>query len=476
MTSRIRAVAALVLGIPSYAAAQAVAPPPVAVPPPPAIAPNAPANGADNAAAVDAIRDEVDRLRAELADVQRQYDARLAALEQLLARLATPAATPVTASATPAAIAPASLASPATIAAIAQAQQPAPPAPTPELPAEPPPTALPPSSSRAFNPDMSVNGNFVGIGGENPFGGPPSMELTEVEAAFQAVVDPYARADFFLAASPEGLEVEEGFITFTGLPSHFQLKAGKMRAQFGKVNTLHTHALPTVDRPLVTEYLVGGDEGLSDAGLSLSRLIQNPYIFLEATGEVYAGTSEVFSTTTRSRLNYVGRVRAYRDLTEDKNIEVGTSFAWGPAEGFEDPALAPADLRLDKRLIGIDATFRYRPLRRAIYQRLNLRTEMIWGRQDLTDATPVSAFGLYGLGEYQFARRWYAGARFDRSARLLDPDSKDHGGAVFLTFWPTEFSQIRTQYRRVNFAEGTSANEVLFQFNFSIGAHAAHAF
>ena len=109
-----------------------------------------------------------------------------------------------------------------------------------------------------------------------------------MEAAFQAIVDPYARADFFLAASPEGLEVEEGYITFTALPAHFLLKAGKMRAQFGKVNTLHTHALPTVDRPLVPQYLVGGEEGLSDAGLSLSRLIQNRFMFLEATGEVYA--------------------------------------------------------------------------------------------------------------------------------------------------------------------------------------------
>ena len=159
-----------------------------------------------------------------------------------------------------------------------------------------------------------------------------------MEAAFQAVIDPYARADFFLAASPEGLEVEEGYITFTSLPANFLLKAGKMRAQFGKVNTLHTHAMPTVDRPLVTENLVGGEEGLSDAGLSLSHLIQNPYLFLEATGEVYAAASDVFSTTTRSRLNYVGRLRAYHDLTEDKNIEVGTSFAFGPAEGFVDPS------------------------------------------------------------------------------------------------------------------------------------------
>ena len=438
MMSRFHAVAAVaasvaVLWLPSQAHAQSPAPASPTLTSP---------------AAVDAIRDEFDRLRAEFADVQRQYDARLAALEQLLTKLtgeAAPVATQQVA-----------------------APEPAPPAPTP------PPA--PQVGRGVFNPDMSVNGNFVGFGGKNPMGQSPSFELTEVEAAFQAVVDPYARADFFLAAGPEGLEVEEGFITFTGLPSHFQLKAGKMRAQFGKVNTLHTHAMPTVDRPLVTEYLVGGGEGLSDAGLSLSRLIQNPYIFLEATGEVYAATSEVFSTTTRSRLNYVGRLRAYRDLSEDKNIEVGTSFAFGPSEGFLDPDLLGPETRLDKRLIGIDATFRYRPLRRAIYQRLNLRTELVWSRQDIAEATPVSAFGLYGLGEYQFARRWYAGARFDRSARLLDPTSKDQGGALFLTFWPTEFSQIRGQYRRLNFAEGTSANEVMLQLNFSIGAHAAHAF
>jgi hypothetical protein len=47
---------------------------------------------------------------------------------------------------------------------------------------------------------------------------------------------------------------------------------------------------------------------------------------------------------------------------------------------------------------------------------------------------------------------------------------------VYLTFWPSEFSQIRGQYRRTNYAEGISANELLFQFNFSIGAHGAHAF
>lgn len=337
----------------------------------------------------------------------------------------------------------------------------------PAPPQQPAPTGA--ASAKAFNPDISVIGNFIGIAGKNPNSEEPSLSLTEAEVAFQAVVDPYARADFYFAASEDGVEIEEGFITFTSLPAHLLLKVGKLRAQFGRVNTLHTHSLPTADRPLVTTNLVGGEEGMSDAGFSVSHLLQIPAIFVELTGEVFRGDSEVFQTTERSDLNYVGRVRAYRDLTEATNLDVGFSYAQGPSTIGDQTSL-------DKRLIGVDATFRYRPLRRAIYQRLNLRTELIWSRQDLPVDPRASGFGFYGLGEYQFARRWYVGARGDRSARIDDGDLVDTGGSVFLTFWPTEFSQIRGQYRRINYAEGTTGNEFLVQFNFAIGAHGAHVF
>jgi hypothetical protein len=333
------------------------------------------------------------------------------------------------------------------------------------------------ASSRAFNPDISVIGNFLGTVGRNEMSDEPALQLSEVEVAFQAAVDPYSRADFYVAAGPDGVEVEEGYITFTALPANLQLKAGKLRAQFGKMNTLHTHLLPAADRPLVTMNLVGGEEGLSDAGLSLSHLIPNDIVFLELTGEVFAGRSEVFDSSARSRLNYVGRARAYRDLTEATNLDVGTSFAYGPTtvglEEIEGELVGPI---LAKQLYGIDVTLRYRPLRLAIYRRFNLRSELVWSRQELAPDVYGTAFGFYGLGEYQFARRWYVGGRVDRSGRAIETDQVDTGGSVFLTFWPTEFSQLRGQYRRINFAEGISANEFLFQFNFSIGAHGAHVF
>jgi len=377
---------------------------------------------------------EVERLRAELDALRQEYAARVAALEERLAALE--------------------------IAAEAGASAPAPPVPTAPVVA-----AGAPVSSKVFNPDVSVIGSFIGSGGSGP-SEEPSLELREAEASFQAIVDPYARADFFFSYGREGVEIEEGYVSFPALPGGFLLKAGKMRAAFGKVNTLHTHSIAWADRPLVTGNLVGGDEGLSDAGVSLSRLIPNPWIFLEATGEVFRGESELFAAEKRSDVSFGGRLRGYGDLSESSNLEIGGSFASGHnafGSGFRT------------ELYGADLTFRYRPLRRAIYRRLLMRSEAVWSRTETPEARATS-FGAYALAEYQFARRWYAGLRYDYSERALDPDSSDEGGSLLLGFRPSEFSQIRGQFRRTRLAGGETANEFLFQLLFSIGAHGAHPF
>ncbi len=105
----------------------------------------------------------------------------------------------------------------------------------------------------------------------------------------------------------------------------------------------------------------------------------------------------------------------------------------------------------------------------------------------------MTPFGFYVSSDHQFARRWFAGARFDRSERfsrpgiLNDPLAgpgplslyrllQDTGGSLVLTYWPCEFSQIRAQLRRTRYGENLMANELLFQFQFSIGAHGAHPF
>src|SRR5207245_11511633 len=128
------------------------------------------------------------------------------------------------------------------------------------------------SGAKVFNPDMAVIGDFLGAAGRNQVNRNPALELHESEAAFQAVVDPYARADFFISFGEQGVNVEEGFLTFTELPAGFLTKVGKMRAAFGRVNGLHNPVLPWTDRPLVIQNLVGGENGSNDAGITLAAL------------------------------------------------------------------------------------------------------------------------------------------------------------------------------------------------------------
>ena len=105
------------------------------------------------------------------------------------------------------------------------------------------------SNAKAFNPDIAVIGDFLGAAGSNEVNPSPAMEMHESELALQAIVDPYARADFFFSFGENGVALEEGYITFPAIPGGLLVKVGKMRAAFGKVNTLHNHVLPWTDRP-----------------------------------------------------------------------------------------------------------------------------------------------------------------------------------------------------------------------------------
>jgi hypothetical protein len=147
-------------------------------------------------------------------------------------------------------------------------------------------------------------------------------------------------------------------------------------------------------------------------------------------------------------------------------------------------------------------------LQKSIYHGFTARTELIWARTvtatqlfDPTLRIPGqniirTPFGMYASADYQLGRRWFAGARFDRSQRVCglptEPPTvdncvapgfqpfrtllRDNGGSELVTYWPSEFSQIRGQLRRTHYGEGPWANEFVFQFLFSMGAHGAHPF
>ncbi|PYQ57531.1 MAG: hypothetical protein DMF58_18085 [Acidobacteria bacterium] len=323
-----------------------------------------------------------------------------------------------------------------------------------------------PGASKVFNPDISVIGNFLGKAGQvNPyeFGRAdmrPTFQLDEAEVAFQAFIDPYAKANFFLSLTPQGIDVEEGYANFITLPYDLTAKVGKMKAYFGKDNTWHTHVRPWVDQPLVIHNFFG-DEQFHDDGISVSKIFPNSFAYTEGTVEVFKGeVAGIFGRQKQNDLAY----------NENSNIELGSSYARGALAGASSGA---------NQFAGIDVTYRWKPLMQGLYKSFIGRLELIGNDRPDVDR---KLRGFYASADRQIAQRWFTGVRIDASDRAVVGDSgtrafTDRGVAATLTFWPSEFSQLRGELRRIHYGDVSRAvNELLFQLQFAIGAHGAHAF
>jgi hypothetical protein len=408
-------------------------------------------------------QDPVADLRSQLDALKADYERRIADLEKRLADLQAGGQAP---------------AAPEPATATAQATPPAaPPAEAPPPPAGGEPAGEPGTggsggggasqTSNYFNPAISVIGNFLAVGGQNRVENLPSAELRESEVGIQAIVDPYARADFFLSFGEQNVAVEEGFVTFTSLPQGLLARVGRMRASFGKVNTLHLHVLPWPDEPLPVVNLLGAD-GWIGTGASVARLLPIGDTFTEGTLQIFRGQAEgLFDGQRRGDLAYNGHYRVFKDLTDGSNIDLGLSYAVGP-NGTTPSART--------RLEGFDTTYRWKPLQTSSYRSFTFRGEVYRSLRDQPGGVQ-RAIGWYASGDYQLAKRWFVGARLEASDLAYNASKRDTGTAGILTFWPSEFSQLRAELRRRHYGlTDTTANELLLQLQFAIGAHGAHPF
>ena len=419
-------------------------------------------------------QDPVADLRSQLDALKADYERRIADLEKRLADLQAQGQ---------------AAAAPAPAAATAQATPPATPSSNPPgALAEAPPAEAPPSppaggepagepgtggsggssqTANYFNPSISVIGNFLAVAGQNRVENLPSAELRESEVGIQAIVDPYARADFFLSFGEHDVAVEEGFVTFTSLPQGLLARVGRMRASFGKVNTLHLHVLPWPDEPLPVVNLLGVD-GWIGTGASVARLLPIGDTFTEGTLQIFRGDAEgLFNGQRRGDLAYNGHYRVFKDLTDGSNIDLGLSYAVGP-NGTTPSART--------RLEGFDTTYRWKPLQTSSYRSFTFRGEIYRSLRDQPGGVQ-RAVGWYASGDYQLAKRWFVGARLEASDLSYNASKRDTGTAGILTFWPSEFSQLRAELRRRHYGlTDTTANELLLQLQFAIGAHGAHPF
>ena len=339
-------------------------------------------------------------------------------------------------------------------------------------PTSEPVTAAPSASASIANPAMSVIGWFQAVGGNDATLPGEAFALPEAEMAFQAAVDPFSRADFFLSAGPEGLDVEEGYLTWLALPGGGQAKIGKFRADFGKFNRTHPPETPFADRPLAAEAFLG-EEGLAITGISGSVLIPNPAsLYWDLVANVGAAPdaveSPVFGPEKRGDVLGLARTSVFIPLQESTDLNLGFSYAGARS----NPALRAEGEHV--RLGAADLTLRWKNPRRSIYRSLLVQAELLGGRGSASGA-PTRGGG-YGYAVYQFARQWKAGVRVDRT-ETPGGGNRLNGALALIQYQPSEFSTLSLQMRRVHEdATDSDRDAAFFKWTFNIGPHGAHPY
>lgn len=375
-------------------------------------------------------------------------------------------------------------------------------------------------SPSALNPKMSVIADFVGQSGTR---GDPSQtqdgfHLREVEIGLQAEIDPYARADFFIGGMDDqgnSPELEEGYITMPSLPYGFQLRGGKFKALFGRLNSVHPHEWSQVDAPLVLPAFLG-EEGLASTGLEISRVFAPLGVYTEATyallqdlgdtasvGSVPTQVVDVNGSTVTvdvpieavapaQRLRnfaHVAKIRFYKDMNDTTNVDLGVSGALHEPKDVEGSV--PHDFDR-KRLSAVDLTFRWKPLAQGVYRSAIWRSEGFYTDQSLAPVLdPVDASknqpavrlnrrGMYSYLEFQPLKRWRLGVRGDY---VEDPTVRDNNTphitralAPYVTFTLSEFNRFRVQWTRKDLPGNEKENLGYLQWTVVLGPHGAHAF
>lgn len=294
-----------------------------------------------------------------------------------------------------------------------------------------------------LNPEISVTGDISAIFADRTGDeGINQFRFNEFEASFQAPLDPYSSAKFFVVQEEGEFKVEEAYIDYNTLPAGLGIKAGQMRLDWGKLNRWHQHSLPQADRPAV-HLAIWGKEGLTGLGTSLSWI---PPSFLGGYNEVIVQVvndeNEVsFSGRGFDQPVFLIHETNYFDLSDASYIEVGLSAA----SGISGLGQAHFEREFRTQVFGTDWNFNWAPPATSLYRGFELRGEFLWQRR-ATNQGVINSWGTYTYGVYKLSRRSFVGLRGDYTQLPEDPGKSLWGASPYFEWWQSEWARFRFQY------------------------------
>jgi hypothetical protein len=443
-----------------------------------------PASPSSSSSDTQALRRELDAMRAE-------YESRIQALEQRLKAAEAAVASP------PATAQPAAAPAPAVASAPAAA-----------------------AAGGGFQPAMSLilSGGYF-HGSRDPagyrirgFSLPPDAEtgpgvrgfsLAESELGLSANIDPWFRGAANIAFAPDNsVSVEEAYVETTSLGNGLTLRGGRFLSNIGYLNSQHKHVWDFADAPLAYQAMLGTQFG--DDGVRLAWLAPTEQ-FIELSAEAGRGRGFPGSDASRNGAGaYTFAAHTGGDIGESHSWRAGVSYLHARAQDQELLAFDPAGNELRNSFTGstnvwiADAVWKWAPNGNATRTNFKLQGEYLQSRREgsmvvdtLGAAAPgdyrASQSGWYLQGVYQFMPRWRVGLRTERlspgtpsygiDTALVGRDSgKPSKQTVMLDYSPSEFSRVRLQVAQDRARPGAADLQWLLQYQMSLGAHGAHGY
>ena len=314
-----------------------------------------------------------------------------------------------------------------------------------------------PRPANLLNPEITATGDLrlLAVEGERA-----DAVVDEFEFSFQSALDPYSSTKIFLSASEEGVEIEEGYIYWTGLPGRLRLDAGKFRQQVGDLNRWHGHALPETEYPLVYQRFLS-EEGLAGVGLSLYTAL--PFSLGGVTHEAWLQGTSVESDPLlggdRSLL-FLGRLQNFWQLSRSTYAQVGITGFGGNSD----------DVDFRSRTVGLDLRMTYRPPEAANRRDITFRAEGY--RLHTTDlGATTDRYGAFLDLSARTSRRWIFGARYDHVEAPRGPDNTEWRITPNITWWQSEFVYLRLEGEHRNTELEGSRNQLTLQAVWAMGPH-----
>ena len=450
-------------------------------------------------------------IRAQIEDMKKTYEQRIASLEKKLAEAEAQGKSAPRAA--PAATAPVAVQTAAPVAAS---------------------TASVASATRAsgFNPEVSLilQGQYKnmknvaerGITGFVPAGGHDhgngiegiskrGFSVDHTELVLAANIDPYWRGQAILAMLDGEVEVEEAWFQSLGIGAGIGLRGGRIRSGIGYLNEQHPHMWDFADAPLMYRAMFGDHASFIQDGVQLKWVAPTPF-FLEFGAE--AGRGHTFPGTDLNK-NGSGAAAMFAHLGSDVGISnswrAGVSYLTTKAKEREAHFSDVGGLEAQGVFSGNSSTaiadfvWKWAPNGNPKYQNFKFKTEYFQRLEkgdmtckdedgvgnacaaEHTDRYRTRQSGWYAQGVYQFTPNWRAGLRYEQldsgtrdfganNANLVVDSYKPKKATAMVDYSWSEFSRVRLQFAQDKSMFGITDNQVTLQYIMSLGAHGAHKF